>query len=96
MFNNENGDCLKVNGVSVTTNEFTLPARQSHEFKFIVTMSNRGLVGMVNKLAGKPIISYGFERDKVYLIRYSGRKRKQSWSRLSGRFYSCIIQDCAL
>jgi hypothetical protein len=67
-FNNKNGDNLKINGVAITSNEFSLPAATSYEFKFRVSTVNRGIIGNLNRIVGRTNVMYPFEYGKTYLI----------------------------
>jgi hypothetical protein len=57
-----------ISGASLASNELTLPIAPSYEFKFRVTMGNRGIGGNLNAIAGRADIVYAFEPDKKYLV----------------------------
>jgi hypothetical protein len=68
QFDNRKGDSLKVNGVTITTNEFSLPIAQSYEFKFRADLVGRGFFGFWRKYVGKADIVYNFQPGKTYLV----------------------------
>jgi len=67
-FDNSKGDSLKVNRVAIPTNEFSLPAAQSYEFKIRGKMVNTMPFVPDFKFLGRANITYNFVPGKTYYI----------------------------
>jgi len=66
-FNNRKGDSLKVNGVTITTNGFSLPVTDGlYEFKFRIKLWGRGIFGFGRNFLGKADIAYNFKPVKYH------------------------------
>ncbi|GHU44392.1 hypothetical protein FACS1894190_15750 [Spirochaetia bacterium] len=70
-FDNSEGDNLRINGVTITTNEFELPITSSYDFRARVRTRNRGIIGYANIITVTSKFNYDFEAGKTYLIEIS-------------------------
>jgi hypothetical protein len=62
-------DEIKINGVTVNSNEFALPIAPSYEFKFRVRIIARGFFMTSKKIIGKSDVVYNFTPGKTYMVR---------------------------
>jgi hypothetical protein len=98
-FNNDKGENLKVDGMAVSSNEFSLPIGPSYEFKFRAKAGNRLLIGLLNTIVGRANVSYAFEQGKNYIISIEETAGSRVGAVFLGGFmpasFKIVIYECS-
>jgi len=84
MFDNKLGDSLKVNGVAIPSNEFTLPAAASYEVKFRTKIRQTFAFAPNINFIGRATVTYNFVPGKTYYMQIKQDDANRAASLLLG------------